>query len=180
MRYHCATRRAARSCSRRHVRIPTLHLHSLAPFTPFTPYTFTLGASHEPQPQRLSHSATSACACMRSRIRRRSRSRSRCSSLREPSVSFDELAVLGELEEVALPDVLDGRLVHLEVGANEDERCEVRGVDVRVGESTWKLACARACACACACRSTWAWLAHRRERRSAPRCPRGAGGSRSA
>lgn len=61
---------------------------------------------------------------MRSSIGRGSRSR--CSSLRKPSIiSFDELAVLGELQEVPLPDVLDGRRVHLQVGDNEDELGEV-------------------------------------------------------
>ena len=49
---------------------------------------------------------------------------------------FEEFALLGELAEVALPDILDRRHVHLLVCAHEDERCEVRRVHVRVREAT--------------------------------------------
>ena len=51
-------------------------------------------------------------------------------------IGFEEFALLGEFAEVALPDILDRRHIHLLVCAHEDERCEVRRVHVRVREAT--------------------------------------------
>ena len=43
--------------------------------------------------------------------------------------------MLGELADVSLEDGVLGRHEELDVGADEDQACQVRRVDVRVGES---------------------------------------------
>jgi len=84
-------------------------------------------------------SPTSVCTPSLRHSHSKSSIRSRSGSWRTTQadiIGFEEFALLRELAEVALPDILDRRHVHLLVCAHEDERCEVRRVHVRVGEAT--------------------------------------------